>query len=268
MSLAATRSRRLRLAQALAAAGRDAEARAHLLTLREGTPGDGLINLELARLAARDADVPHAAQYYRDAIEGAWDRAPDTRRREARLELADLLVRHGPPAAAEGELIALAADLPPDPGLHVRVGDLLMEAQQVRRAFDVYTAALRLDPASVRAAQGAGESAFPGQLRDRPTLLRAGCGRGAWQHTRARAARGRHRGDRPRSVPPRPQRPGTGTPRGRRVRDRVEAARGVRRRGGRPHSERRPSSRIAWCATGGDRRRRTESGRDIHGAWT
>ena len=63
MSLAATRSRRLRLAQALAAAGRDAEARAHLLTLREGTPGDGLINLELARLAARDADVPHAARY-------------------------------------------------------------------------------------------------------------------------------------------------------------------------------------------------------------
>ena len=160
MSLAATRSRRLRLAQALAAAGRDAEARAHLLTLREGTPGDGLINLELARLAARDADVPHAARYYRDAIEGAWDRAPDTRRREARLELADLLVRHGPRAAAEGELIALAADLPPDPGLHIRVGDLLMEAQQVRRAFDVYTAALRLDPASVRAAQGAGESAF------------------------------------------------------------------------------------------------------------
>ena len=51
MSLAPTRPRRLRLAQALAAAGRDAEARAHLLTLREGAPGDGVINLELARLA-------------------------------------------------------------------------------------------------------------------------------------------------------------------------------------------------------------------------
>ncbi len=160
MSLAPTRPRRLHLAQALAAAGRDAEARAHLLTLREGAPGDGVINLELARLAARNGDVTGASHYYRNAIEGAWTAAPDTNRREVRLELAELLVRRGTSAQAEAELITLAADMPRDPALHVRVGDLLMQAQQARRAFEVYTAALRIDPASRRALQGAGESAF------------------------------------------------------------------------------------------------------------
>ena len=84
----------------------------------------------------------------------------------------------------------------------------------MRRAFDVYTAALRLE--SGERPRGAGcrrVGLCPGQLRDRPTLLRAGCGRRAYQHTRARAARGRHRGDRPQSVRTRAQRPGTGTPR-------------------------------------------------------
>jgi tetratricopeptide (TPR) repeat protein len=160
MSLGPTRPRRLRLAQALAAAGRDAEARAHLLTLREGAPGDGVINRELARLAARDGDVTGASHYYRNAIEGAWATAPDANRREVRLELAELLVWRGTPARAEAELITLAADMPRDPALHVRVGDLLMQAHQPRRAFDLYTAALRIDPASRRALQGAGESAF------------------------------------------------------------------------------------------------------------
>jgi tetratricopeptide (TPR) repeat protein len=160
MSVAPTRPRRLRLAQALAAAGREAEARAHLLTLREGAPGDGVINVELARVAARDGNVTDASHYYRHAIEGAWDTAPDRHRREARLELADLLVHRGTPAQAEAELIALAADLPQDAALHVRVGDLLMQAQQVRRAFDIYVAALRFQPAHVRASQGAGEAAF------------------------------------------------------------------------------------------------------------
>jgi tetratricopeptide (TPR) repeat protein len=160
MSLAPTRQRRLRLGQALAAAGRDAEARAHLLTLREDAPGDGVINLELARLAGRDGDVTSASHYYRNAIEGAWETAPEGNRRKVRLELAELLVRQGTPTQAEAELITLAADMPRDPALHVRVGDLLMQAQQAPRAFDVYTAALQIDPASRRALQGAGESAF------------------------------------------------------------------------------------------------------------
>jgi tetratricopeptide (TPR) repeat protein len=104
--------------------------------------------------------VTGASRYYRNAIEGAWEAAPDTNRREVRLELSELLVRRGTAAQAEAELIALAADMPRDAGLHVRVGDLLMQAQQPRRAFDVYTAALRIDPASRRALQGAGEAAF------------------------------------------------------------------------------------------------------------
>jgi tetratricopeptide (TPR) repeat protein len=119
-----------------------------------------VINRELALLAARDGDLAAASHYYRNAIEGAWDTAPDANRRGIRLELAELLVRRGTPAQAEAELITLAADMPRDPALHVRVGDLLMQAHQPRRAFDVYTVALRIDPSSRRALQGAGESAF------------------------------------------------------------------------------------------------------------
>ena len=102
---------RLHLAQALMAADRGPEARAHLLTLWANQPGNGPVNLELARLAATEGDMTTALRHYHNAIEGAWDEAPEDRRRHARLELARFLVdlKHATPQA-QAELIAPAAD--------------------------------------------------------------------------------------------------------------------------------------------------------------
>src|SRR5919204_6858731 len=64
---------RLQLAEALVAANRPAEAEAQLQTLRNTKPGDGVINLQLARLAARQGRIDDVVRYYHAAVDGAWD---------------------------------------------------------------------------------------------------------------------------------------------------------------------------------------------------
>ena len=122
----------LRLAQALMAAGhsREArtEARTYLLNLLEREPGNATVNLELARLAARDHAVPDALRFYHGAIYGEWNDDPVARRRAARLELVEFLLDAGQKDSARAELIALAADLPADPALQTKVGTLLAAA--------------------------------------------------------------------------------------------------------------------------------------------
>ena len=106
---------RLQLAQALIDAGRLLEARAQLLTLWSETPGDGVVNLELGRLAARDGDASDAVRFYHGAIDGAWDAGAADARRTARLELARFLTAQGDRAAAQAELIVLSSDPPRNP---------------------------------------------------------------------------------------------------------------------------------------------------------
>jgi tetratricopeptide (TPR) repeat protein len=147
---------RLRLAEALTAAGRRAEARAHLLTLWFDEPGNGRINLELARLAAADGDLADATRYYHGAIDGAWERDATVSRREARLELARALLVSGQKLPAQAELIALIGDLPQDSGYITDVGVLLVDAGADNRALTLFERALTLNPSDGRAARLAG----------------------------------------------------------------------------------------------------------------
>ena len=55
-------------------------------------PGDGFINLELARLSAKKKDPQNAIKYYRASIYGTWEGDGVVRRREVRLELARYLI--------------------------------------------------------------------------------------------------------------------------------------------------------------------------------
>ena len=151
---------RLRLAQALAAAGRPAEARAYLLTLWDVQPGNGEVNLALARLAAQEGNVANAQRYYRHAIEGAWSDTAEARRRVVRLELASFLVQHGRTAEARAELVALQGDLPPDTESQHRVAALLLAAGLPAQARAVYDGILQREPADARALTGAGRAAF------------------------------------------------------------------------------------------------------------
>ena len=91
---------RLSLAQALMARGRYDQAGAYFLSLLESEPGDGLINLQLARLAVLRRDLADAQRFFHGAIYGIWDEDPDANRRQARLELIDFLSRASPARAA------------------------------------------------------------------------------------------------------------------------------------------------------------------------
>jgi tetratricopeptide (TPR) repeat protein len=153
------RTLRLRLAEALAGAGRRAEARAYLLGLWQEQPGNARVNLELARLAAAAGQTDEAARYYQNAIQGAWAEGAEQRRRETRFELAAFLASQGEGRRAEAELMTLAANLPPDAPLWRRAGDMFQAIGAHRRALEMYEAALAAEPADVDALRGAGEAA-------------------------------------------------------------------------------------------------------------
>jgi predicted Zn-dependent protease len=150
----------LKLAQALAALGRGAEARAYLLALWDEQPGSGEVNLALARLEAERHDVDRALRYYHIAVEGAWHERADAHRRAARFELAEFLLRERALVQAQAEAMALSGSLPADEGLRLRGARLLLDAALPRRALTIYEEILGNDPDHVAALEGAGRAAF------------------------------------------------------------------------------------------------------------
>ncbi|MBI1984448.1 MAG: tetratricopeptide repeat protein, partial [Acidobacteria bacterium] len=151
---------RLRLAQALIAANRADEARAYLLTLWEREPGNGTVNLELARLAAGKGKIGEAARYYHNAIFGVWEENPEERRRQVRLELCQFLVSRGARNEAQAALIELAGDLPKDAALYASVGALFLRTEDFARALELFKQALDINRRQKAALAGAGEAAF------------------------------------------------------------------------------------------------------------
>jgi tetratricopeptide (TPR) repeat protein len=151
---------RLRLGEALIQARRPAEARAQLLTLWIDQPGNGRINLDLARLEAAAGNVRKAVGYYHAAVDGSWEQDAPTARRQARLEAAQLLLAHGDRFRAQSELIALTDDLPADCGHIPKVSAQLVDAGADARARVLLDRAIALDHGNREAARLAGEVAF------------------------------------------------------------------------------------------------------------
>ena len=150
----------LTLAQALVAGQHYSEAQTYLLTLWDQQPGGSTVNLELARLAARGGNVADAIRYYEASIYGVWESNGEENRRAARLELIDYLAAHGREAEALAETIAFSANLPPDPSLYTRAGNLFLVEKSYARALDQFRASLRLDPRNADALAGAGHAAY------------------------------------------------------------------------------------------------------------
>jgi len=146
----------LRLAQALAATGRVPEARTYLLSVRERDPGNGPVNLELARLAAIEHSIPDAVQYYHNAVYCEWEGDAAVQRRAVRLELVKFLLDADQKAAARAELIGVAGNLPPDAPMHIEVGSLLVSAGAYDDALTLFRQALAAQPRSPMALAGVG----------------------------------------------------------------------------------------------------------------
>ena len=153
-------SYQLNLAEALIGLGHTGEAFAYLLNLWDREPENGLVNLELARIVAQRAQVDQAVRYYHNAVYAAWPPGQESHRRDARLELIDLLLRANRPADAQAELMALAANAGDEPWLQEAIADLFVRAGDYERALDAYQTILKTDDHNAAALAGAGNAAF------------------------------------------------------------------------------------------------------------
>jgi tetratricopeptide (TPR) repeat protein len=148
------------LATALAEAGKTTEATAYFSTLWDSAPGDGTINLQLARLAARQGDQATAVLHYQAALDGTWEGNGYDRRREVRLELAEYLISRHRPDQARLQLLIAAGNAPDDPAIKVEIAGLMEKANDLQSALGIYRAVANRHPAPEAALAGAGRTAF------------------------------------------------------------------------------------------------------------
>jgi len=150
----------LHLAEALIGLRRTGEASAYLLALWDRQPEDGLVNLELARIAAQQGKTEEAVRYYHGAVYAVWPSDQKTKGQAARLELIELLLRTHDQAQAQSELIALAENVGDEPALQERLGSLFLRAQDYEHALAAYRMALKSDRHNPAAMAGTGNAAF------------------------------------------------------------------------------------------------------------
>lgn len=150
----------LNLAEALVGLKRTAEAYAYFVNLWEREPENGLVNLELARIAAQGGETERALRYYHNAIYATWPGDQEVQRSGTRVELIEYLLSINAKAQAQAELIALAANLEDDPMQQSRAADLFLQAQDYEHALAEYRLSLKTRPQDPAALAGAGLSAF------------------------------------------------------------------------------------------------------------
>jgi tetratricopeptide (TPR) repeat protein len=165
------RSTEVELAGALAQAGRLQEATVYFNTLWEKEPGNGNINLQLARLAARQGQQATALQHYELAIYGVWEGDGAIRRRQVRLELVRYLIQQKRFGDARDQLLIAAGNDATTPGL-LEVAGMLVEAHAPADALNIYREVAGRRPVVVAALEGAGQTAFLlGRYRTARTYL-------------------------------------------------------------------------------------------------
>jgi tetratricopeptide (TPR) repeat protein len=150
----------LNLAEALIGLKRTGEAYSYLVNLWDRQPEDGVVNLELARIAAQRGQTEQAQRYYHNAIYATWPSDQEGRRRDTRLELIEYLLSIHAKAQAQSELIALEENLGDDPSQQQHVGDLFLGAQDYEHALASYRLSLKSDRHNEAAMAGAGLAAF------------------------------------------------------------------------------------------------------------
>lgn len=148
------------LAEALSQAGNTDEAFAYFSNLWETQPGDGMLNIQLARLSAHKRDVEAAVHYYRSAIYGTWEGDGITRRRQARLELIRYLIAQKDLGTARNELLIASGNAPSDPAVQLELASLMQQAGDPVSALRLYQTILALQPHNPDALAAGGTVAF------------------------------------------------------------------------------------------------------------
>ncbi|HEY0307950.1 MAG TPA: tetratricopeptide repeat protein [Acidobacteriaceae bacterium] len=163
------RSDQLLLAQALGEAGRTEESTQYFLTLWDMAPGDGFINLELARLARSSNHMDDAIQYYRASIYGSWQSNAVDRRRGVRMELLHYLEDQHDFTTARSELLIAASNAAHTPAAEIEMAIEFTRIGDLSAALTWYGKAISDDPRNPLALDGAGQTAA--QLNDAPHAM-------------------------------------------------------------------------------------------------
>jgi tetratricopeptide (TPR) repeat protein len=156
----AQRNIEIDLAEALAEAGRTQEATSYFTTLWEAEPGSGIINLQLARLAARQGNQGEALQRYHASIYGDWQGDGAVRRRAVRLELIEYLISVRNFDQARSELLIASGNAPDDPAVKLRIAALMEKAGDPANASRIYKTILQHAPRDLQPLEGAARTAF------------------------------------------------------------------------------------------------------------
>src|SRR5271156_2912052 len=155
------RSTAIKLAEALASAGRIQEATVYFNALLESQQGSGVINLQLARLAVRQGDESQAIDDYQRAIYGNWEGDGYVRRREVRFELIKYLIERQLLDRARSELLVASGNAPEDDiSVKLEIAGLMEQAQDPGDALHLYKTILHRHPSLREALEGAGSTAF------------------------------------------------------------------------------------------------------------
>ena len=135
------------------------EAAVYLNTLWEKEPGNGNINLQLARVLARQGQAASALEHYHAAVYGVWEGHGAVQGRQARLEMVRYQISLGRFNDARGELLIAAGNDTSTPTLMEAAG-LLAEAHFPADALHLYQEVAARRPVVLRALEGTGQMAF------------------------------------------------------------------------------------------------------------
>ena len=148
------------LAQTQLTAGKTADAEATLTDLLQSDSTDGLANLIMARVLAKEGRFAEAISYYHRAVYGQWGQDAAANQLRARFELIDLLAAHNSKEELLAELLPIQDQPPGDVKLRMRLGQLFLQAGSPSRAAVMFRGVLRDAPESADAYAGLGDAEF------------------------------------------------------------------------------------------------------------
>lgn len=151
---------RTAFASALMQAGRLDEAESHINQLLQEDPTNGELNLMLGRIAEKRNQLEKAIDFYQRAVYEYWPPERVDERRDARLELIELLGRAGRREELIAELMTLYANFPNDQVLKNRIGLDLLDHGATSEAIQVFKEMVRGSSRSADAHRGLAQAYF------------------------------------------------------------------------------------------------------------